>query len=241
MRVLGENKSKVWIFTCGRHGQIAEILKEILRHIKIQRFMKYGLGGERLTSLGKLDQARVLWRIDNVLYTFIVASVCSLVDVVTIEVDVLKLLGASTRGNWRYGGETDPFANGTDFVRGLHLIAVKGSCCGAGGNDKSYTAKARGQWGTREHGTDRISDISMGTLDGSIIMGRVVSYRPCLSKQVKDFLAATNFPFKIHPNTFGIDRRSGALCGKPFGEPVDGRSLGAKYSVVKLKWSRKRT
>jgi hypothetical protein len=47
----------------------------------------------------------------------------------------------------------------------------------------------------------------MGTLDGPI---RMVNCVPYLSKQVEDFLAATEFPSKIHPNIFGIDRKSGA-------------------------------
>jgi hypothetical protein len=76
----------------------------------------------------------------------------------------------------------------------------------------------------------------MGTLDEPILMGRVGSrrldYVPSLSKQVKDLLVATKFPSKGHPNTFGIDRKSGALSGKPFAEPVDGRSHGAKGSAV---------
>jgi hypothetical protein len=78
---------------------------------------------------------------------------------------------------------------------------------------------------------NRITNVSMGTLDGPILMGRVGSRRfdcvPCLSRQVKDFLTATEFPAKIHPNILGIDRRSGALGGKPLGEPLDGGSLGA--------------
>ena len=73
----------------------------------------------------------------------------------------------------------------------------------------------------------------MGALDGPILMGRVGDRRfDCLSrlgKQVKDFLAATKFSAKIHPNIFGIDRWSGALCG----EPLDGRSFGAKSTTVK--------
>jgi hypothetical protein len=45
-------------------------------------------------------------------------------------------------------------------------------------------------------------------------------------------LAATKFSSKVHPNVFGIDRGSGTLGGKPFGELLDGRSLGAKGSTV---------
>jgi hypothetical protein len=45
-------------------------------------------------------------------------------------------------------------------------------------------------------------------------------------------LAATKFSSKVHPNVFGIDRGSGTLGCKPFGELLDGRSLGAKGSTV---------
>jgi hypothetical protein len=76
----------------------------------------------------------------------------------------------------------------------------------------------------------------MGTLDGPILMGPVGNRRfDCLfdlSKQAKDFLAATKFPSKVHTNIFGIDRRFDARGGKPFGEPLNGRSLGAKSSTV---------
>jgi hypothetical protein len=72
---------------------------------------------------------------------------------------------------------------------------------------KRIRPKTRGQRGTREHGTTRIANVSMGTLDGPI---RMVNCVPYLSKQVEDFLAATEFPSKIHPNIFGIDRKSGA-------------------------------
>jgi hypothetical protein len=76
------------------------------------------------------------------------------------------------------------------------------------------------------------------SLDGNarrahyILMGQVVNCWldcvPYLSKDVKHFLAATQFPSKVHPNIFGIGHRSGALGDKPFGEPLDGRSLRAK-------------
>jgi hypothetical protein len=76
----------------------------------------------------------------------------------------------------------------------------------------------------------------METLDGPILMGRVGNRRldcvPGLSKQVKDFLAATKFSSKVHPNVFGIDRGSGTLGGKPFSESLDGRSLRANNSIV---------
>jgi hypothetical protein len=58
----------VIIFTDDWHGQSAEILKGIFRHIEIQGFKKCGLGGERFTSLGKSNQASVRWRIDNVVH-----------------------------------------------------------------------------------------------------------------------------------------------------------------------------
>lgn len=68
-----------------------------------------------------------------------------------------------------------------------------------------------------------------GSLNGPILMGRAGSrrlyYVPGLSKQVKGFLTATKFPFKIHPNIFEIDHRSGALGVKSFVEPIDARSL----------------
>jgi hypothetical protein len=67
--------------------------------------------------------------------------------------------------------------------------------------------------------------------------GRVGSRRldcvPGLSKQVKDFFAATKVSSKVHPNVFGIDHGSSTLGGKPFGEPLDWRSLGAKSGTVK--------
>ena len=62
MRALGENKSKVQIFTVGRHGLSAEVLEEILKHIEIQRLKKGGLCGEKFTSLRKSYQASVRWR-----------------------------------------------------------------------------------------------------------------------------------------------------------------------------------
>jgi hypothetical protein len=68
----------------------------------------------------------------------------------------------------------------------------------------------------------------MGTSDGPILMGRVWTRRldcvPDLSKQVKYFLAASKFSSKVHPNVYGVDHGSGALGGKPFGNPLDGRS-----------------
>jgi hypothetical protein len=77
----------------------------------------------------------------------------------------------------------------------------------------------------------------MRALDEPILMGRVGSRWldcvPGVRKQVMDFLAATKFPSKIHPNIIGIDRGSGALGGKQFGEPFAGRSLGAKSSAVR--------
>jgi hypothetical protein len=82
-----------------------------------------------------------------------------------------------------------------------------------------------------------MSSVMVETLDRPILMGQVGRNRldcvPGLSKQVKDFLAATKFPSKVNPNIFGINSRSGALGGKPFGKPFDGRSLGAKSSTVK--------
>jgi hypothetical protein len=72
--------------------------------------------------------------------------------------------------------------------------------------------------------------MSRWALDGPILMGR--DCVPGLSKQVKDFLATTTkFPSKVHPNIFGIDRGSGALGGKPFGDPLDKSSLGAESST----------
>jgi hypothetical protein len=80
-------------------------------------------------------------------------------------------------------------------------------------------------------------NVSMGTLHGPILVGRVGSRRfdcvPGLSKQVKDFLAATKLSSKVHPNVFGVNHWSSTLSGKPFGEPLDGRSLGMKSGTVK--------
>jgi hypothetical protein len=76
----------------------------------------------------------------------------------------------------------------------------------------------------------------MGSLDRPILMGRVGSRRldrvPGLSEQVEDFLATTKFPSKVHPDVFGIDSGSGTLGGKPFGDPLDRRSLGAESSTI---------
>ncbi len=90
MRELGEKKSQVHIFTGDGRGQNTEILDGILRHIEIQRNKKCGLSGKRFTSLGKLNQASVWWRIGNVVPAFIVAFV--LLDAVEIEVGVQKVL-----------------------------------------------------------------------------------------------------------------------------------------------------
>ncbi len=46
MGALGEDKSEVQIVTVDEHGQSAEILKGILRHIEIQIFKKCGLSGK---------------------------------------------------------------------------------------------------------------------------------------------------------------------------------------------------
>jgi hypothetical protein len=76
----------------------------------------------------------------------------------------------------------------------------------------------------------------MGPLDRLILMGRVGSRRldrvPDLSEQVEDFLATTKFPSTVHPDVFGLDGGSGVLSGKPFGDPFDGRSLGAESSTI---------
>jgi hypothetical protein len=87
MRALGENKSKVRISTGGRCGKSADILKEIIRHIEIERLKKCGLGGERFAGPGERSV-----RIGNVVHAFIVASVLSGLDVVRTEVDVYKVL-----------------------------------------------------------------------------------------------------------------------------------------------------
>jgi hypothetical protein len=129
------------------------------------------------------------------------------------------------------------FTTRAEFVRSLHLITVNGHIVELEEMIIRIRPKTRCQGGTREHGTDRITNVSMGTLDVPTLMGRVGSRRldcvPGLSKQVKDFLAATKFSSKIHPNVFGIDRGSGTVGSKPFGEPLNGRSLGAKGSIVK--------
>jgi hypothetical protein len=71
---------------------------------------------------------------------------------------------------------------------------------------KRIRPKARCQGGTQEHGTDQNCNVSVGTLNGPILMGRVGSRRldcvPGLSKLVKDILAATKFSSKIHPIVF---------------------------------------
>jgi hypothetical protein len=90
-------------------------------------------------------------------------------------------------------------------------------------NDKTHAAKSEGhQRAWRE------SNHRWRTLGGPILMKRVGSRRldcvPRLSKLGEDFLAATKPPSKIHPNIFGIGRRSGTLGGKPPSEPLDGWS-----------------
>jgi hypothetical protein len=152
MGALGEDKSEVRIVTVDEHGQSAEILKGILRHIEIQRFKKYGLCRERFTSLGKPDQASVRWRIGNIVHAFIVASVLSGLDVVRIDVEVQKVLqglcvakkNTCTGVDLGLGGATRArrldvhttaertetrqirFTTRTNFVRSLHLITVNG-------------------------------------------------------------------------------------------------------------------
>jgi hypothetical protein len=69
MGALGEDKSELRIFTVDEHGQSAEILKGILRHIEIQRFKKYGLCRERFTSLGKPDQTAVMAAVSVSIYS----------------------------------------------------------------------------------------------------------------------------------------------------------------------------
>jgi hypothetical protein len=154
--------------------------------------------------------------------------------------------------SWQVGeGEEARFSTGTEFVRSLHLITVNSHVVESEEVTKRIRPKTRCQGGTREHGTDRMSNVSMGTLHGPILVGRVGSYRldcvPAVSKQIKAFLAETKFSSKVHPNVFGIDHGSGILNGKPFGESLGWRNLGAKSSTVKcvfsvlLKWSRRST
>jgi hypothetical protein len=170
LRALGENKSKVRIFTGNGHAKSAEILKGILRHIKIQIFKKCGLGGggERSES----DQASIRWRNGNVVHAFIVASVLSGLDVVRIEVELQKVLqglriakkntgtcvdlglggsaGAGrvdvcTLDSRRYGGETDLVCDKNNLRTESSPDHCDWSCCGVGGNDKMHTAKNEGQ------------------------------------------------------------------------------------------------
>jgi hypothetical protein len=189
------------IFTVGEHGQSPEILKGILRHIKMQRFKKCGLGRARFVALGKSDQASVRWRIGNIVHAFIVASVLSELDVVRIEVEEQKVLeglrvakkNTGTCVDLGLGGsgrarrlDVHTIAEATEarqiwftnttkvraeskLVRSLHLITVNGHVV-----ESEETIKR----GTREQGTDRISNVSMGTLDGLILMGRIRS-RTC--------------------------------------------------------------
>jgi hypothetical protein len=82
----------VRIFTVGEHRQNAEILKEILRHIEIQRLRSAASAGKGFTTLGESDQTSVRWRIGIVVHAFIVASVLSGLDVVRIGVEVQKVL-----------------------------------------------------------------------------------------------------------------------------------------------------
>jgi hypothetical protein len=88
------------------------------------------------------------------------------------------------------------FPTRAEFVRSLHLITVNGHVVESEEMIKRIRPKTICQGGTREHGTDRISNVSMGALDGPILMGRVGSRRldgvPGLSKQVKDGLLGSD-------------------------------------------------
>jgi hypothetical protein len=167
MGALGEDKSEVQIVTVDEHGQSAEILKGILSHIEIQRFKKVRLLRGKFTSLGKPDQASVRWSIGNIVHAFIVASVLTGLDVVRIDVEVIKVLqglrvaknpfGRRSR-TWRvdegeearrthdsrtYGGETDPVYYQNKVRTESSLDQREWSCCGVVGNGKTRTAKTR--------------------------------------------------------------------------------------------------
>jgi hypothetical protein len=152
MGALGEDKSEMRIVAVDEHGQSAEILKGILRHIEVQKFKKRGRGREKFTSLGEPDQASDRWRIGNIVHAFIVASVLSGRDVVGIDVEVQKVLqclrvakkNTCTCVDLGLGGSTGArrldvhttaertearqirFTTRTKFVRSLHLITVNG-------------------------------------------------------------------------------------------------------------------
>jgi hypothetical protein len=96
------------------------------RYIEIQRLKKCGLGRERFTSLGKLDQASVRWRIGNIILE---ASVLSRLDVVRIDVEVQKVL---------QGLRVSKENTGTCVDLGL------GGPARASGLDAHTTAKVRG-------------------------------------------------------------------------------------------------
>lgn len=67
-----------------------------LRHIEIQRLEKCILGGEKLTSLGKVGPASVHWMINIVVHAFIVAGVLSGPDVVAVEIYAARGLDVHT-------------------------------------------------------------------------------------------------------------------------------------------------
>jgi hypothetical protein len=103
-------------------------------------------------------------------------------------------------------------------------------------NFQCLEGDARWAYSDETRWANRIFNVSMGTLDGPILMrrdgARQLDCVPYLSEQVEDFLAATKLPSKIHRSIFIIDR-AGALGGKQLGEPLDGWRPGAKSSVVK--------
>jgi hypothetical protein len=117
-----------------------------------------------------------------------------------------------THGSGRYGGETDP-------VKDQNRVSEVSS------PDHGHVVESeekRNAYGQKRgpvmhqrvwHGSN--SNVSMGTLDGPIMMGQLGSHRldcvACLSKEVKDFLAATKFFSTVHPNIFGSARRSGTI------------------------------
>jgi hypothetical protein len=106
-----------------------------------------------------------------------------------------------THGSKRYGGEIDPVYDQNRVSEVSSFDQLEWSCCKVGGNNKPHTARNEGPVRHQRvsHGSNL--NVSMGTLDGPVLIGRVGTRRldcvPCLSKEVRDFVAATMISFKV--------------------------------------------
>jgi hypothetical protein len=166
--------------------------------------------------MGESDQTSTRWRIRSIVHTFIVASVLRGLDFVRVEVEVqevfqgLRVPKKHTRTSvYRgLGGSVRPrrldvhltaegteagqiwFTTRAECVRSLHLITLNGHATHTAQNEMQRRHSRA--W----HGSN--SNVSMGLLDGLILMGRVGSSRlDCvagLTKQVKDFWQRPSSP-----------------------------------------------